>query len=566
MNKKLNTIALATSLASLGFCNLTFGWQTNADALVGAGLASHSQPSVSVMVPPIVSGANASASASENLPPIVRGTLIRQASAQGPIYSQQQTLQAAGIPTKELETFAQGGGLKPLNSILSTSGTPKAPNAYRPPAPPKLTTPAPVARVAKASQGSGSRSVLSSIGQDYANGNLGQQDTLPDAAPPLTDGSYGSQQYAPAGVNGDYGFDYNQNNFGQGGYADPGFSDPNYFDPNTANEASYFDQNAAPGGCATCGNELVDGACSTCGPAAGYSDGPVIRDYGTFGSVSAANRYLYLDALIMTRADGDIANSNFGTLNDFDFTGGFRATYGTRDDSIFGREISFMGLPSVDQEISRTDEFGRLSVNVVPNSFAGSNPTAFFNATNQTQTKESDLYSLEFNRVNWGWDLIKTFTGFRVVKFDDSYNVTSSNLGSTGDFTLDAANTLFGVQIGGELFYDIGYRWSASAFNKFGLFANFNDFDTNFNNDGLNFSSENDGVTLASVWELGVLAHYQIRTNLRFRAGYNAMFIGNVATASDNLGQSTAVFVGAETTDSDDVLFHGFNFGLEFYR
>ena len=83
------------------------------------------------------------------------------------------------------------------------------------------------------------------------------------------------------------------------------------------------------------------------------SDGPVIRDYGTFGSVSAANRYYYIDALVMTRADGDIENSNFGTLNDFDFTSGVRATFGTRDDSIFGREISFFAMPGIEQEISR---------------------------------------------------------------------------------------------------------------------------------------------------------------------------------------------------------------------
>ena len=413
----------------------------------------------------------------------------------------------------------------------------------------------------------------------------------------MFDGSYGASQYDPSGINSGF----QQNNYGQPTVADQGFSGPNYVDPNFVNSATYFDQNAAmygapaAGGCATCGGGLVDGACSTCGPAAGYSDGPIIRDYGTFGSVSAANRYLYLDALIMTRADGDIANSNFGTLNDFDFTGGLRVTYGTRDDSIFGREISFMALPGVEQEISRTDPLiqqpfradqgARLSVINLP--ISGAPSDAFTGATAQTQRKESDLYSVEFNRVNWGWDLIKTFSGLRMVRFDDSYNVTSTGTRAQRDFegevvrtpsgnvvfdtvdgsyTLDASNTLLGGQIGGELFYDIGYRWSASGFGKLGLFANFNDFDTNYNNGDFNVSSESDSVTLSTVAELGFLAHYQIRTNLRFRAGYNAMFVGNVASVADNIGGTTGLFTGFEATDSDDVLFHGFSFGLEFFR
>jgi len=378
-------------------------------------------------------------------------------------------------------------------------------------------------------QGGGS-STRSVPGQDFANGNQGFD-------------------------NGNQGFD----NGNQG------------FDNNT-----FFDQNPNQG--------------------AGFDSGPVVQDFGTFGSVSAATRYLYLDALVWTRGDGDITNSNFGSLNDFDFTGGFRATYGVRNDSTSGTEIGFLALPEVDQEISLTDPLvesptgpttgADLTVGFIPVGF-GAPADAFTSATAQTQRKESDLYGLEFNRVNWGWDLIKTYTGVRYLKFDDSYNVTSSGvtplLGPTGtpivdgfgntqfdtvdgDFTLDASNSLFGAHIGGELFYDTGYRWSASGIAKYGLFANFNDFDTNFNNGDFNASSESDNFTISSVLELGILAHYQLRTNIRFRTGYQALVISNVATVSDNIGIAPGQFTGVNATDSDDVVFHGFNFGLEFYR
>jgi hypothetical protein len=553
MNKKLNTIALATSLASLGFCSLTFGYQTTIDLSSTANVAIDA-PSVASPLPPIVSSAVASDTNRVHSPPIVTGKLIQQASAQS----------AIGTPAKELKKFTQTGGLKPLNT---PDTFPNPPHHYRAPKPNPVASAseAPVARVAKAvapvtPQGSGSRSVLSPAVQDF--------------------GGSGSRQ-APGGSGS------RQNGFADVGPSSDGVysNSPNGID-GTTNLYAGQDAGVSPssGGCATCGDGLIDGACSTCGPGAAYADGPVIRDYGTFGSVSAADRYLYVDALVWTRADGDIANSNFGTLNDFDFTGGIRATFGVRDDSIFGREISFLGLPRVDQEISRTDTLGRLDVNINPitgpefNGISTIND-AFFNATAQTQRKESDLYSLEFNRVNWGWDLIKTFRGFRYLRFDDSYSVTS--VGSrpvggpigppqfedvNGNFTLDASNTLIGAQIGGELFYDIGYRWSASGFSKFGIFANFSDFDFNYTNADFTADSENDSVTLSTVAELGVLAHYQIRTNLRFRAGYNVLFVGNVSTTSDNIGQSAGLFTGFEATDSDDVLFHGFNFGLEFYR
>ena len=580
MNKKLNTIALATSLASLGFCSLSFGWQTDSNSLFGTGVANAvNTQQVDTTLPPIVSTSSASTPAAENFPPIISGKLIRQVSAESP-----------GIPTKKLGTFTEGGGLKPLNSIMSS----KAPNVYRPPAPPKPAPKSPVARVARAAQplapqgsgtrsGSGARSVLGEIGQNYADGNYGgtaQQGALPDVSQSTLDRNFrATETYTPPNQSG-----VASNSFGQDTYADPNAGLPAQPTQGFADGTSYFDQNAqangAPGvsNCATCGNGLTDGSCPNCGPGAGYSDGPIIRDYGTFGSVSAANRYLYLDALVMTRADGDIQNSNFGTLNDFDFSAGVRATFGTRADSIIGRELSFFALPEIDQDISRTDAPGRLSIITNPTSGIAANGInstndAFFIATQQTQRKESSLYAVEFNRTNWGWDLLKSFTGFRFLQFDDEYFVSSvgSRLGAdgqpvTGDFTLDTSNSLFGAHLGGEVFYDVGYRWSASGFGKFGIFANFNSLDFDYNNDDFDVNSEDDGFTISTVAELGFLAHYQIRTNLRFRAGYNALFVGNVSSVADNLGQTAGLFSGFEGEDSDDAFFHGFNFGLEFYR
>ncbi len=328
----------------------------------------------------------------------------------------------------------------------------------------------------------------------------------------------------------------------------------------------------AEGACATCGTGMTDGVCSTCGPGAGYSNGPAIQDFGTFGSVSASRRYFHAESLIMTRADGDLFGTNIAPLTDFDYAPGMRLTFGKKSDSIFGRELGIMALADVSEDVTtRNNQF--LSVDF------------------QSQNKESDIYSIEYNRVNWGWDLVKTFVGFKFLRFDDSYRIATASgargpqpeqrdvfdnvivpaqagrSADSGFFSMDASNSLFGVQVGGELFYDIGYRWSTSVGGKWGAFLNLNDFDTvTIGNSGTPFETENDGSTISTAAELNILAHYQIRTNLRFKGGYNLLYVGNVATVSDNFAQRVPTINGINTGDSDDVFFHGFSLGLEFYR
>jgi hypothetical protein len=357
---------------------------------------------------------------------------------------------------------------------------------------------------------------------------------------------------------------------------------PDYFSagPGITEQPVFDDGNCATcapvvsneGACANCGNGMTDGVCSTCGPGAGYANGPAIEDFGTFGSVSASRCYMHAEALIMTREDGDLFGTSIAPLTDFDYSTGMRFTFGRKSDSIFGRELGIMVLTDVSQDVTTRDN-------------------QFLTADFQSQNKESDIYSIEYNRVNWGWDLVKTFVGFKFIRFDDSYRIASSTSArgprdeqrdvfgnvivpasgaqsaSSGFFSMDTANSLFGAHLGGELFYDVGYRWSTSVAGKWGAFLNVNDFDTiTTGSDGSPFATENDGVTLSTSAELNILAHYQINTMLRFKGGYNLLYVGNVATVSDNFAQRVPTLNGIDTSDSDDVFFHGFSFGLEFYR
>ena len=293
------------------------------------------------------------------------------------------------------------------------------------------------------------------------------------------------------------------------------------------------------------------------GPEVDYSNGPVIEDFGTFGLVSAARSYVHAEALVFTRGDGDISSPNIAALNDFGFGGGLRLTFGRKSESINGTELSILALTDIDEEASITSspEFG------------------VFEDT-QDQSKESDLYSVEYNRVSYGWDVVKTFVGVRYIRFDDSYQLDQvSSTSAFDNFTsLDATNNLFGAHVGGELFYDIGYRWSGSIRGKYGVFLNIYDFDSTNGpspngpfSDSPTFSNESNDVTVATAAELNFLAHYQIRTNLRFQAGYNLIFVGNVAGVAENVGIGPSLN-GPDVSDGDDVFFHGLSFGLEFYR
>ncbi len=304
------------------------------------------------------------------------------------------------------------------------------------------------------------------------------------------------------------------------------------------------------GPCASCGTGMTDGVCPSCGPGAGYSDGPAIEDFGTFGLISASRCYLHAEALLFTRADGDITGPAVGSLNEFDSGGGLRLLFGRKSDSIAGREIGVFLLSDVEEELT------------IANS-------PFLSEDFQQQSKQSELYSVEFNRTNFGWDVVKTFAGLKFIRFDDSYRILSTGtLPEDNSFSsLDAVNNLFGAHLGGELFYDIGFRWSGSVKGSWGVYANFNDFDsTNGLGDGPLLSRESNQATISTAAELNFLAHYQIRTDLRFQIGYNLIFVGNVASVADNLIQQVPTLNGFDVTDSDDVLFHGLSFGLEFYR
>ena len=444
-------------------------------------------------------------------PPVIKSTSRRLSQAGGvgiipPVVPQE----VSELPTQAVAYYPQGSGTRaPLPPIESSVPLPagSGPRTFPQPAGSASRTfqePAGSAsRTFQEPAGSGSRSVL---------------EQSPNS---------GSPEFFDAG-----------SNFGE---------QPVFEDPGCATCGPIV---GSDGACASCGTGMTDGVCPNCGPGAGFSNGPVIEDFGTFGSVSAARCYLHAEALVFTRGDGDIAGPTVGALNDFDFGGGLRLNFGRKSDSINGRELGIFLLSDVDEDLTLVN-------------------SPFLVEDVQQQNKESDLYSIELNRTNFGWDVVKTFVGLKFIRFDDSYRIISTDaIAANNSFTsLDSVNNLFGGHLGGELFYDLGFRWSGSVKGSWGLYANFSDFDsTNGLATGPLLSTESNQFSISTAAELNFLAHYQIRTDMRFQVGYNLIFVGNVASVADNLVQQVPTLNAVEVTDSDDVFFHGFSFGLEFYR
>ncbi len=348
---------------------------------------------------------------------------------------------------------------------------------------------------------------------------------------------------------------------------------------------SYFQDSTGPGpvvasGCSSCGSTTggcpdcgvagsVVAGCNSCGANGCYNPSVLAARFNSCGCMSYARRYAIFDALYFDRDDGVISNSNFGALNNFEWEAGWRLTLGRRSDSTRGRELTYMGTLPIEQTRNAFSPTGLIQSRFIPvDGFSNAQISGFVDATQQSQSKETFFHSLEFNRVRWGWDVMKSYVGMRYVMIDDSYTMYSQSLGGDqGFFQMETMNHLIGPHIGAELYYDVGNRWSASLVSKLGVYANINETDTVLVNNGTRYLDiDDDNGTFSASYEFGLNAHLRLSSRARFRMGYNFIWFGEVASVADNISPFLSPSTGSNAGDSDDMLFHGASFGFEFYR
>lgn len=339
----------------------------------------------------------------------------------------------------------------------------------------------------------------------------------------------------------------------------------------------FFDQQGA----AAVPGSPIDVGCSSCGPSGCYDPAMVQSQNGCCGAVVNAGYYFFADALFWTRGDGDVQLSTFFGLNDFNFVGGGRFTLGYRENATQGRELTYFGIGNLDEEETQTSAGGLQPTFGIAGGL--SLPTGFVNANLHTQTKETQVHSLEYNRIRWGWELLKSFVGVRYIYFDDSVSFfgTSSNAGNPNAlFTQNSVNNLFGVHGGWELFYDVGFRTSASFSSKFGAYVNSADVDTNVFNFGSQIlDQEVDDAAIASTIEFNLMTHFQLSPRSRFRAGYDVLLGWGLFTVENNIPRDAFIpgvgpgtvpltpLTGTElNTNNGPVVFHGPSIGFEIFR
>ena len=359
---------------------------------------------------------------------------------------------------------------------------------------------------------------------------------------------------------------------------EPGMVDagPNYLDNSNIQAPSVYDETSAlNGGCQACGNPTCNGSCATanymgcsnCGDSGCGDPGAVATRFGCSGSVTCARRYVQLEALGWKFEDTNFSGTNAGGLGEYDVELGWRATIGRRFDATAGDEISYLG-GMWDKSRTITDPSGRLSAQfLVGIPFVPANFSTFTSAFVQTEMRESDLHSIEYNRVKWGWDVVKTFWGIRGTYLRDEYSLFTNDGFGTGLMEVEAQNFLIGPQWGGKLFYDVGYRTSYSVGLKLGAAANFMNLDTMVTNAGTTFvDNESDSTNFSGHLELNGFAHYQLTPQARLRFGYNLLILWKMATATDNYPFILDSNAGGSIRDSEDLYFHGLSGGIEIFR
>ena len=347
-------------------------------------------------------------------------------------------------------------------------------------------------------------------------------------------------------------------------------------DCNTCNTGSSIGQpvfhppsSAAPViGCQSCDAGAVSN-CTSCGTGGCSDPSEIDRRFAACGFISRARSYALFDVLYFNRESGEPRTMNLNPANEFDGGLGARVTIGRRQDAANGREFTYLGAFDLDDQGTVTDPLGRIQPLFVPDgTFLGfGDLSGFAGVTTLSEEIETQFHSFEYNRVRWGWDVVKLLFGARYILLEDEYiSQTQALSGATGSFEIDAINHMIGPQIGAELFYDVGYRWSVSGFGKVGYLLNA--FDADFeviNNDFTVVDGGDNSTTGTFLLDLGITGHYQLSSSSRFRLGYNLIYLDGVATSEETVPLTLSPF-GPDDGGDDEAFFHGLSIGLEFYR
>jgi hypothetical protein len=315
-------------------------------------------------------------------------------------------------------------------------------------------------------------------------------------------------------------------------------------------------------------------------PGSGYcgSEEPCLDE---FGCRVCPLGYIWAEALILGRENQtdnrplvlDL-NSNEVLLTtddlDFDADEGFRIGYCSRVSDCRYVEFVYLGL------FDQSDSAGvQLEDSLMlPDAF-GLQVNNFFGADNVDVEYSSDLHSFESNLVGCnccsdgcgGGSSVEWLAGFRYLNLDEDFSISSfDSAESTTVYKVNTENNLYGGQIGGRYRRCSG-KWSCETTAKAGVFANdmeqsqapIIDFPS-FLYRGWRGSSDTE---MAFVGDLNFTVICQVCELWGLRAGYNLIWLEDVALAPDQVDFSNNLGSGRNLNGDGSVFLHGVNLGLE---
>lgn len=259
----------------------------------------------------------------------------------------------------------------------------------------------------------------------------------------------------------------------------------------------------------------------------------------------------------------DTANNPVYTAAGYDFDSASGADVSLAWENGCGKGVVFryLGL----EEFTAADRFGPFGITTrLATNPTGTNWGAGFafdtRYASDLQSFEA-LYQRRFCRTN-------LTLGFRYVDLDEELSIRSIPV--TGPYRFQTENKLYGFQIGLDReLWETCYGVTFDATAKAGIYCN--DTYARSASTGTNSSGQTSEDRAAFVGELGLAARYDINCCWSVTAGYQLMFIDGVTLAADQVPNTGRLNVNNNhnvpvIADSNSLLYHGLNVGVEFRR
>jgi hypothetical protein len=263
---------------------------------------------------------------------------------------------------------------------------------------------------------------------------------------------------------------------------------------------------------------------------------------------------------------------------DFGFQPGLRLTVGWHPDPCRDRgwcsawELTYFGLFD-------WDAFGLLTAGanaaaVGDNNLAipgvlGAISNNYYGADEIRATYEAELHNLEWNCIkSCCFDCrtqIDFLYGFRFLTLQEDFALIATDLqAGSGAYEISTENYLYGLQAGGRMRRSWA-RWALEVRGKAGLFVNaaqqhqqVDDYPI-----PLRAPTGGDGPSAAMLAELGVTFIRPITDVWSLRIGYDALGLGGVALAPNQLDSSYVPDSGTDLHADGWLFLHGAHAGLE---